>query len=50
MQGRELSEWIHLTHEREREEYGILTRKLEEAHLRGRKRYLNDNIKTDLKK
>jgi hypothetical protein len=33
MQGREVNEWIHFTHERQREEYGILTRKLEENHL-----------------
>jgi hypothetical protein len=34
MQEREVSEWLHLTHEREREreEYGILTRKLEGNH------------------
>ena len=33
MQGREVSEWIHLSHERVREEFGILSRKLEENHL-----------------
>jgi len=33
MQGREVSEWIHLSHERVREEFRILSRKLEENHL-----------------
>ena len=39
MQGREVREWIHLTHERERERerYGILTIKREEKRVSRRR-------------